>query len=928
MSYQESTLWRRTLAPQVDDPHLEAREVLRTAFADFRKHVEPLGKEVALSVPGYTDHSIDHCDSLWGIADLIVGPEFEITPAEAFVLGGAFLIHDLAMGLAAYSGGLREILESDGWRDLLWGDWGADADALQAQAMRDVELDPTWNGLTSTEVKRTLTTFLREHHAEEAEDLLKTEWVLTSGEKFYLLPNVELRQVYGEAIGQVARSHWLDVAELENNLLQKFGAPPSMPGEWSVDPLKVACILRLADAAQVDSRRASPLHTPFRRPQNESLDHWMFQERMLVPHEDGQRLVFTSGRAFRADDAEAWWLAFDTVAMINSELQAVDSLCADLGRERMQCRSAAGSDSPERFANYVPTSGWQPLDARPRIRNPIHVIESLGGRALYGDDDDVPLRELLANANDAALARKAVQGPDANVPATQVRFKRDGDDYFLSVRDFGIGMSSDDIATYLCDFGTSGWRSRDFRNSYPGALASGYTSTGRFGVGFYSVFMIADDVRVTSRPLQGGWSDTHCLEFRNGISERPVMRRAAKREQLHEPGTEVLLKLKRNPCERGGLLHGETMFTPENQVDYVRSLAFTTKHPLDVWPLGGAQWVNAFEPGEWFERDRREIYAAAAWGRYKNSDDHRTSAGADRFVDLAGPIRDGDGNTIGVVSHQVHDGLSPMAIAAGYCGGFIATSFSQMSGVLEGETVRASRDQLDVAVTLESMRDWLRDQRGRLNSLNASPVDMMRFQTFATGFGISFSDDPIAIGESGLVTPREIESWLTTKDSFSLVDISSPRIVEIPDRGIWVNAFEDLISLAPGSLGVLYGQRDREDGLPPNDYTDPYFDEIVGADVLSDELFARGVWWFVQHSAPAGQIAQIACSVWGCELKELIDASEAIDAVVDANPTHPTAVTYSGAQVGVTGRKFVKPDSASMTTAAPRGEGAGQTAAD
>ena len=57
----------------------------------------------------YTVHDLSHLDALWEMADLIVGTNFILNPAEAFVFGVAVLLHDAGMTVAAYPGGMEEL---------------------------------------------------------------------------------------------------------------------------------------------------------------------------------------------------------------------------------------------------------------------------------------------------------------------------------------------------------------------------------------------------------------------------------------------------------------------------------------------------------------------------------------------------------------------------------------------------------------------------------------------------------------------------------------------------------------------------------------------------------------------------------------------------------------------------------------------------
>jgi hypothetical protein len=118
LAFEISAIWRRTLAPQTgDDPYAVPRAKLRVAFLRFREKAALLASEIGRDLPDRTVHDVTHLDALWGIADIIIGDGYPMTPAEAFVLGGAFLVHDLAMSRAAYPEGLKSVREEPAWRD-------------------------------------------------------------------------------------------------------------------------------------------------------------------------------------------------------------------------------------------------------------------------------------------------------------------------------------------------------------------------------------------------------------------------------------------------------------------------------------------------------------------------------------------------------------------------------------------------------------------------------------------------------------------------------------------------------------------------------------------------------------------------------------------------------------------------------------------
>src|SRR4051794_14231810 len=120
MEFADNPLILRTLAPQRGkDKHAKPRAWLWNALLQFRERAAVLANEIHRDLPDFTDHGLTHLDALWEMADLIAGPKYPINPLEAFVLGGAFLTHDLGLGLAAWPGGPAEIKQETGWRDAL-----------------------------------------------------------------------------------------------------------------------------------------------------------------------------------------------------------------------------------------------------------------------------------------------------------------------------------------------------------------------------------------------------------------------------------------------------------------------------------------------------------------------------------------------------------------------------------------------------------------------------------------------------------------------------------------------------------------------------------------------------------------------------------------------------------------------------------------
>jgi HSP90 family molecular chaperone len=125
-----------------------------------------------------------------------------------------------------------------------------------------------------------------------------------------------------------------------------------------------------------------------------------------------------------------------------------------------------------------------------------------------------------------------------------VRQGGDSDEYWIEVEDNGVGMSADVLRGPFLDFGISLWDSELMYKEFPGLSAKGFQSTGKYGIGFFSVFMWGKRVRVTTRRYDAAQQETHVLDFGSGVDSRPLLRKAQDEEVLRDGGTRVRVWLK------------------------------------------------------------------------------------------------------------------------------------------------------------------------------------------------------------------------------------------------------------------------------------------------------------------------------------------------------------------------------------------------
>ena len=117
---------------------------------------------------------------------------------------------------------------------------------------------------------------------------------------------------------------------------------------------------------------------------------------------------------------------------------------------------------------------------------------------LYSEKD-IFLREIVSNATDAVTKYKRLQSL-GQIPTDDCEYRitvaLDADAGTISVTDNGIGMSAEELDTYICNIALSG--AFDFIQKYEGEGGSNGI-IGHFGLGFYSAFMVCDSVEIYTK---------------------------------------------------------------------------------------------------------------------------------------------------------------------------------------------------------------------------------------------------------------------------------------------------------------------------------------------------------------------------------------------------------------------------------------------
>jgi molecular chaperone HtpG len=229
----------------------------------------------------------------------------------------------------------------------------------------------------------------------------------------------------------------------------------------------------------------------------------------------------------------------------------------------------------------------------------VRQVLSLVVNSLY-THKEVFLRELVSNASDALdhLSFRALTDPSLLGDEKELRIEivPDRDARTLTIRDTGAGMSHDDLVRNLGTIAHSG--TKKLLESMSGDQRRDLPLIGQFGVGFYSAFLVADRVTVTSRAA----GSTEAWRWESTADGGFTVERAERTAR----GTDVTLHLKKDEDD---FLRDWTL------KDLVRRYSDFVRHPIYLEVTRHADGEKDAPPAKEMERVNQ---ANALWTRPKS----------------------------------------------------------------------------------------------------------------------------------------------------------------------------------------------------------------------------------------------------------------------------------------------------------------------
>ena len=175
-----------------------------------------------------------------------------------------------------------------------------------------------------------------------------------------------------------------------------------------------------------------------------------------------------------------------------------------------------------------------------KFETEVSKLLDIVANSLY-TEKEIFLRELISNSSDACEKLRYVSQTDSKAPKTnkfQIRIHLNEKNKTISIKDNGIGMDDKDMQSNLGTIAKSG--TEDFIKKM-GDKKGDINQIGKFGVGFYSSFMVSDQVVVRSKKYD---SSSGYLWTSDGKGTFSI-----EETEYNEIGTEITLSIKKDEKE-------------------------------------------------------------------------------------------------------------------------------------------------------------------------------------------------------------------------------------------------------------------------------------------------------------------------------------------------------------------------------------------
>lgn len=524
---------------------------LDTALSAFSDWLTPNSTEF---FSGYTDHGIDHIQSVLNTTEQIISNESweYLTPEDIYVLTCSILLHDCAMHITRE--GLWELLNNDLYNGVLLGfnseevwleRWNSFIKEVSRfddfeynnffGEYRDIKLPKIGENSLDDNQKIIIGDFLRKYHACLAQ-VISTYGIPSKNGAIEIFDKSV--NSLNQLSGFVARSHNHNLREMVDLL-----GDDNARSHRNTHPTFLMGLLRISDYLQIKSERTPKIlfkTTAFCSPI--SIKEWKKHLSIISTHD------------FHPDEELIFIEAFPEDA---KTLVGVKRLLSGLQKEMDEYWAVAG----QVYSRYPPLNklAIKYRRVKSNIDNSIQYVEKnhktyfpevlsvkadnqklfpLLIKPLYGDIPQVGLRELLQNSLDATNERYSQQ-MESSVNELHIPFGIkiliDLDQNKFMLIDNGVGMNVEVIKDYFLKIGSSYRTSEQWKNKFTEEGTSRVPRTGKFGIGMLAGFLIGDRINIRTKHME---SNSRTIEFNYTLESDEI---ELKYIQCEDVGTTIII---------------------------------------------------------------------------------------------------------------------------------------------------------------------------------------------------------------------------------------------------------------------------------------------------------------------------------------------------------------------------------------------------
>ena len=490
-----------------------------------KKYLPLLLNTISHVFPHYSLHDASHSETILNNIVRIVGKQTidKLSIVDLWLLLAAAYYHDCGMVLFAedkerileFDTGFVNYVE-DKQRDLS-SPMKEYADLLTVKDGKLYYSDMQLTVKSLEAVRFLMADYIRPKHASRSVDLIGATSSLH-------LPGSPIPERIIRLLGEICESHTKPTyAVLELPRVEYSGC-----GTADCHPRYISVLLRLGDLLDMDSNRVSdvllstlgsiPLDSLDYNATNRSITHLQIDEAYVE--------VKAVCKTYEVYDLMTSWLRW-----LNEEMTYVVSRWRDI--------------VPEMSYGYLPSvgtldvrlEGYDTIDGKVRPSFQIdtsQAIELLQGAGLY-DNPAQCIRELLQNSVDATYLRIYRENPNISSLdefvelcksyRIEVAIRRTYTDeeysyWDVEISDTGLGMDKNDLG-FLCRTGSSGKNKE--KQKLVSSMPDWMQPSGIFGIGFQSVFLVTDSVKLSTKKYNSGDAYEMVLNNPSGSSDGSIL---------------------------------------------------------------------------------------------------------------------------------------------------------------------------------------------------------------------------------------------------------------------------------------------------------------------------------------------------------------------------------------------------------------------